>query len=94
MPVKIFLINNGGYHSIRQSQRNFFEGPLVGIGEDSGDLSFPDMEKLAAAYGYPYVKACHNSQLAAAIERTLAMKGPVIRILNRNRPAGGFRTGL
>ncbi len=78
MPVKIFLINNGGYHSIRQSQKNFFTGPLVGIGVDSGDLSFPDMEKLAAAYGYPYVKACHNSELGAAIERTLAMKGPAI----------------
>ncbi len=78
MPIKIFLINNGGYHSIRQSQKNFFAGPLVGIGVDSGDLSFPDMEKLAAAYGYPYVKARHNSELGAAIEKTLAMKGPVI----------------
>ena len=78
MPVKIFLINNGGYHSIRQTQKNFFGEPLVGIGADSGDLSFPDMEKLAAAYGYPYVKACHNSQLPEAIEKTLSMEGPVI----------------
>ncbi len=78
MPIKIFLINNGGYHSIRQSQKNFFPGPLVGIGVDSGDLSFPSMEKLAWAYGYPYVCARHNSQLGEAIEKTLAMKGPVI----------------
>lgn len=47
MPIKIFLINNGGYHSIRQTQKNFFGEPLVGIGVDSGDLSFPSMEKLA-----------------------------------------------
>ena len=47
MPIKIFLINNGGYHSIRQTQKNFFGEPLVGIGADSHDLSFPDMEKLA-----------------------------------------------
>ena len=78
MRIKIFVINNGGYHSIRQTQRNFFGEPLVGIGVDSGDLSFPDMEKLAGAYGYPYVRACHNSQLAEAVERTLAMEGPVI----------------
>ena len=47
MNIKIFLINNGGYHSIRQTQKNFFGEPLVGIGVDSGDLSFPSMEKLA-----------------------------------------------
>ena len=78
MPIKIFLINNGGYHSIRQTQRNFFGEPLVGIGVDSHDLSFPDMEKLAAAYGYPYVVAHHNEELADAVEKTLAMDGPVI----------------
>lgn len=78
MPIKIFLINNGGYHSIRQTQRNFFGEPLVGIGVDSRDLSFPDMEKLAAAYGYPYVAAHHNGELAEAVEKTLAMDGPVI----------------
>lgn len=78
MPIKIFLINNGGYHSIRQTQKNFFGEPLVGIGVDSHDLSFPDMEKLAAAYGYPYVQARHNGELAEAVEKTLAMDGPVI----------------
>lgn len=78
MPIKIVLINNGGYHSIRQTQKNFFGEPLVGIGVDSHDLSFPDMEKLAEAYGYPYVSAHHNRELAEAIEKTLAVSGPVI----------------
>lgn len=78
MNIKIFLINNGGYHSIRQTQKNFFGEPLVGIGVDSGDLSFPSMEKLAAAYGYPYVAVYHNSQLPEAVEQTLAIDGPVI----------------
>lgn len=78
MPIKIFLINNGGYHSIRQSQKNFFGEPLVGVGVDSRDLSFPDMEKLSWAYGYPYISAHHNGELAEAIEKALAMEGPVI----------------
>lgn len=78
LPIKIFLINNEGYHSIRQTQKNFFEEPLVGIGTDSGDLSFPSMGKLAWAYGYPYVSACHNGELVRAIEETLSMEGPVI----------------
>ena len=78
MPIKLFLINNGGYHSIRQTQKNFFGEPLVGVGVDSHDLSFPSMEKLAAAYGYPYAAARHNGELAAAIEQTLALEGPAI----------------
>ena len=78
MNIKIFVINNGGYHSIRQTQKNFFGEPLVGIGVDSGDLSFPCLEKLAGVYGYPYRAARHNSQLAQAVEETLDMEGPVI----------------
>jgi len=78
MPIKIFLINNGGYHSIRQTQKTHFGEPLVGIGVDSGDLSFPSMEKLAWAYGYPYTAAHNNLELGDAIEQTLAMEGPVI----------------
>ena len=72
------MINNGGYHSIRQTQKNYFGEPLVGIGVDSGDLSFPEMEKLAAAYGYPYVSAHNNEMLPETIEKALAMDGPVI----------------
>lgn len=79
MNIKIFLINNGGYHSIRQTQSKFFSDKvMVGIGEDSGDLSFPDMEKLAFAYGYPYVSAKTNSELKEAVEKAYAIEGPVI----------------
>ncbi len=77
LPIKIFVINNGGYHSIRQTQKNFFGESLVGIGEDSGDLSFPSMEKLAWAYGYPYQKINDNYKLEE-IEKTLQMQGPAI----------------
>ncbi|MCI8511520.1 MAG: thiamine pyrophosphate-binding protein [Lachnospiraceae bacterium] len=78
MGIKIFLINNGGYHSIRQTQKTHFNEPLVGIGIDSGDLSFPSMEKLAWAYGYPYIAAHSNAELSEAVEKTLATEGPVI----------------
>ena len=78
MGIKIFLINNGGYHSIRQTQKNFFGEPLIGIGVDSGDLGFPSMEKLAWAYGFPYVAIHGNKELGEKVEETLAMDGPVI----------------
>jgi len=51
LPVKIFVLDNGGYLSIRQTQANFF-GRLVGESPSSG-ISFPDMVKLAQAYGLP-----------------------------------------
>lgn len=77
LPIKIFVINNQGYHSIRQTQKNFFGEPLVGIGNESGDLSFPSMEKLAWAYGYPYQKIEENSRIDE-IEQTLHTEGPCI----------------
>ena len=78
LPITIFVISNGGYHSIRQTQNNFFNPPLVGIGEDSGDLSFPAMDKLALAYGYPYRAIHSNEELIAGLEDVLASNGPQI----------------
>ena len=84
LPINIFVINNGGYHSIRQTQTNLFRGePLVGIGIDSGmggvqDLSFPDMKKIAHAYGFPFIRAHHNEELHDAVAETLATDGPAI----------------
>lgn len=83
MPVKIFVINNGGYHSIRQTQHSFFGEPLVGIGVDSGiggvnDLSFPDLERLAYAYGYPFMRLSKNEELEKGFKEVLAMEGPAI----------------
>ena len=78
LPIKIFIINNGGYHSIRQTQKNFFGEPLVGIGVDSHDLTFPSLEKLAWAYGFPYVSIHNNEEIDEKVEETLAIDGPVI----------------
>lgn len=77
LPIKIFLINNDGYHSIRQTQNNLFkEHCKVGIGPESGDLSFPDFEKLATAFGYPYYKANSNKDMKKAVDATLEVDGP------------------
>ena len=79
MPIKIFLINNDGYHSIRQTERNFFgDQKLVGIGSDSGDLSFPSFEKIAAAFELPYVATRNNDEIDAALQKTLAAEGPIL----------------
>lgn len=76
LPIKIFVVNNGGYHSMRQTEGNLFpEYGKVGIGPESGDLSFPEMEKIAGAYGIPYLRADSNANLSEVIEAALAVKG-------------------
>ncbi len=78
LPIKIFLINNQGYHSIRQTQNNLFKDHCkVGIGPESGDLSFPDFDKLATAFGYPYFAAHSNEEMEEMVDKALATDGPV-----------------
>lgn len=78
LPIKLFLINNQGYHSIRQTQNNLFAGhSKVGIGPESGDLSFPEYGKLAAAFGYPYYAAHSNAEMKEAVTKALQTAGPV-----------------
>lgn len=78
LPIKIFLINNDGYHSIRQTQNNLFHDHCkVGIGPESGDLSFPNFQKLAEAFGYPYYNARSNEEMKQAVDQALAVEGPV-----------------
>lgn len=57
----IFILNNDGYHSIRQTQRNFFKTE-IGCGPISG-LSFPSFKKIASAFNYKYLKICSNFDL-------------------------------
>ena len=78
MPIKIFVINNEGYHSIRQTQTNLFNKQFVGIGPQSGDLSFPDLSKIAYAYGYPYYSCDGNDKLPELLDKVLSVKAPVI----------------
>lgn len=78
LPIKLFVINNQGYHSIRQTQNNLFRGHTkVGIGPESGDLSFPEYSRIAQAFGFPYYCAHSNEQMMEAVRRTLAQPGPV-----------------
>jgi len=78
LPIKLFVINNQGYHSIRQTQQSYFGEPLVGVGQESGDLSFPDLQKLIPAYGFPY-RCIHSSEkLADTIKEVLEMDGAAV----------------
>ena len=80
LPIKIFLINNRGYHSIRQTQTSIFnaaERGLCGADEDSG-ISFPDASKIAQAYGIAYKKIESLADADSAITEVYDAKTPVI----------------
>lgn len=77
MPILIFVMNNQGYHSIRMTQKNYFRDSLVGVGPESGDISFPDLEKLAYAYGYDF-KRCNTAK---------ELNNIIIWALNQKKPS-------
>ena len=78
MPIKLFLINNNGYHSIRITQNNLFEEhSKVGIGPESNDLEFPEYEKIAKAFGWKYLCASDNDSMKKAVDEALSIDGPV-----------------
>ena len=75
-PVRVFLINNGGYHSIRQTQRAYFGEPLIGVGPESGDLGFPDFEKLSAVFGFSYALCADNETIGEDMRRAMSLPLP------------------
>ena len=75
--IKIFIINNNGYHSIRQTQTNLFNPPLVGVSPENG-ISFPDLEKIAYAYGIKFSRIEKVQDLTNKLQDVLDAKGPII----------------
>ena len=77
LPIKLFVLSNNGYSSIRQTQDAFFNGRRAGCDASSG-VSFPNVTKLAAAYGLGTATIDRNAGLAGEISKVLAMPGPVV----------------
>ena len=75
LPIKLFVLNNQGYHSIRQTQQNYFPDNLIGCGPDSG-LFFAPFDKLADACGFGYHAARTVAEMDDALRQTLAGDGP------------------
>lgn len=76
LPIKIILFNNGGYGTIRQTCKNFFEGVMVGCDSESG-VGMPDFEKVAKAFGYHYKKCETNTQADESLQWLFSTEGCV-----------------
>lgn len=74
LPVKFFVLNNGGYGSITNMQRNYFGGFYVGSNEESG-LTLPMLSKTAAAYDCHYRRLDQVKDLEKEIKQVLDEPG-------------------
>ena len=77
LPLRLFIINNNGYASIRSTQRNYFQGRFVATGPEAG-LYLPDIVAVAEAIGISASRVSDAADLRDAVRRTLAQPGPVI----------------
>jgi acetolactate synthase-1/2/3 large subunit len=77
LPIKILLLNNEGYLSIKVTQKSFFKGHYVASEKSSG-VSFPDFKKIADAYSIPYFEIKTNKDIDEILENFLSFEGPCI----------------
>ena len=100
LPIKIFVINNQGYASIRNTQSNFFQGHFVGSNAGSG-LTLPDIRRVAEGFGIHTIIVQNHSNIRQQVKDVLEFKGPVVcevmvspdqhtapRIISVQRPDG------
>jgi len=75
--IKLFWLNNDGYHSIRQTQKNIFNSRFCGVNASSG-ISFPSAKKIAKAYGFEFVRIDSLTSIDNRLDKVLSKKRPVL----------------
>jgi len=76
LPIKLFVLNNQGYHSLQETYDNFCDGKHYG--SDTGDLSFPDWEDVAGTFGLPYLEMEDENQMRRYIDIILDTKSKLL----------------
>ena len=77
LPIKLIIINNDGYLSIKISQKTFFNGNYVASEKNSG-VSFPNYEKVIKAYDLPYFSIKNNNNIYPTLTEFLSQDGPCV----------------
>lgn len=74
LPIKLFILNNDGYLSIKITQNTFFNGRYVASEKTSG-VSFPNFENLIKAYGLSYCSIRTNKDIQPTLNHFLSQEG-------------------
>jgi acetolactate synthase-1/2/3 large subunit len=77
LPIKFFVLNNGGYVSIQMTQKSFFDGRFVGSSTSSG-LTLPDVTAVSKAFGIPVARITNHTGIREKVREVLETKGPVV----------------
>lgn len=77
LPIKMFVLNNDGYASIRASQKAYFGEPKIGADAQTG-ITIPNLARIAASYEIPSVVIEDQTRLREEVRRVLDMPGPVL----------------
>ena len=77
LPICLVIMNNGGYCSIRNTQRNYFQERFLGTGPEAG-LWLPDLERVAGVYDLPFLRIADAKDLTAALQQALALPRPCL----------------
>ena len=77
LPIKLFVWNNGGYLSIRTTQKKFFEGREIGTDEESG-VSFPSLSMVVDAYDLNYIRVSDYDSLSSALDVIFGDNEPMV----------------
>jgi acetolactate synthase-1/2/3 large subunit len=81
LPIKILLLDNGGYSMVRQTEDQWLRGVNVGTSTESG-LSFPDFMALTKSFGIPAFEVTSNAELEPVISSAIAQPGPsLVRVV-------------
>ena len=74
IPVKQVVMHNNYLGLVREYQHNNYHDRYSGV-----DLTgSPDLEKIAAAYGVPFIRLADESEMEAALDKFLALDGPCL----------------
>jgi acetolactate synthase-1/2/3 large subunit len=76
-PIKMILINNDGYTSIKITQKSFFNGKFVASEKNSG-VSFPNFKNVIKAYGLDYLSIKNNSETEDVLKEFFMKDGPCV----------------
>ena len=64
LPIKVFILNNDGYVSIKQTQEAYFSDNVSGVGPKSG-VTMPNFTELGKALSIPSIKITKLSELSS-----------------------------
>jgi acetolactate synthase-1/2/3 large subunit len=75
-PIKVLILNNNGYQSIKQTQTTYFPDNVFGT-ESTNGVSFPEFTDLARAFAIPAVKVKTLQEWSSAqVQEILNSSGP------------------